>query len=52
MDPTTEFPKLLDLALAEIQAGTRDLVERHGLAGYAVDTSYDFETMIRVTSGA
>lgn len=35
MDPTTEFPKLLDLALAEIQLGTRELVERHGLAGYA-----------------
>ena len=35
MNPTTEFPKLLDLALAEIQASTGELIARHGLAGYA-----------------
>lgn len=35
MDATTEFPKLLDLAMAEIQTSTRELVERHNLAGYS-----------------
>ncbi len=34
MNPTTEFPKLLELAFAEIQAGTRELVERHRLGDY------------------
>jgi hypothetical protein len=41
-EPTAadELPKLLDLALAEVQAGTRELVERHNLTsapGYHLD---------------
>lgn len=35
MNPATEFPKLLDLALAEIQDGTRALAGKYGLAGFA-----------------
>ncbi|QEL15043.1 DUF6882 domain-containing protein [Limnoglobus roseus] len=31
MTPTTEFPKLLDLALAEVQQKTRELITTHGL---------------------
>jgi hypothetical protein len=34
MTPTTEFPKLMEIALAEIQSGTRELVERYALANY------------------
>lgn len=33
--PASEFSKLLDLALAEAQAGTRVLVERHRLETFA-----------------
>ena len=35
MTPTTEFPKLLDLALAEVQVNTRELVQKLQLASYA-----------------
>ncbi len=31
MTPTTEFPKLLDLALAEVQQSTRELLAKHSL---------------------
>lgn len=34
MTPTTEFPQLLERALAEAQAGTRELVERYSLANF------------------
>jgi hypothetical protein len=34
MTPTSEFPQLLELALSEIQAGTRELVERYSLANF------------------
>jgi hypothetical protein len=34
MTPTTEFPQMLERALAEAQAGTRDLVERFSLATF------------------
>jgi hypothetical protein len=35
MTPTTEFPKLLELALAEVQANTQQLVQKYQLANYA-----------------
>ncbi len=34
MTPTSEFPKLLDIAFAEVQRYTRELVQRHALATY------------------
>ena len=40
MNPTTEFPKLLELAYAEVQAGTRDLVNRYSLGDYP---SFEFD---------
>lgn len=35
MTPTTEFPKLLDIALAEVLPMTRALVAKHGLDKFA-----------------
>jgi hypothetical protein len=34
MTPTDEFPKLLDLAMAEVQQNTRELVDRNSLAAF------------------
>ena len=41
--PADEFPTLLDLALAEVQAGTRRLMDEHRLAeqpGWALDEEH------------
>lgn len=35
LTPTTEFPKLLDLAMAEVQQSTHELFTEHGLDQFA-----------------